>query len=66
MARFTIHDDKRIKISVLPIYRNGQGQPQIVSTKSPEGQAIVQTIVRLSRPLNTELQIEENEIVLMT
>ena len=65
MVQAAIKDRKLTQVSVLPIYRNEQGQPQVVSTESPEGKSIVQTAVRLSRSFNTELEIEEDKIIVI-
>jgi len=65
MVQASIKDRRVTQVSVLPIYRNEQGQPRLVSTESSEGMTIVQTVARLSRSFNTELKVEPNKIIVL-
>ena len=63
MVHGAVREGKLTVVSVVPIWRNELGQPQIVSTKSADGQRIVQTVKSLSAPMGTKLDIHEKEAI---
>ena len=59
----SVDNRKIVKASYAPVYRNDAGQPRLVTTSSPEGRDIVQTVESLSKPLGTPFDVTEHEVV---
>ena len=58
-----VREKRLAKISLAPVWRNENGQPQLVSPECAEGQHVIRTVEELSTSLGTKLEVENEEIV---